>query len=80
MFHGLKDDLLLDEVLVLIGADPGGAGTKSRRILLVFMSLLHDVVVSIGAHDEEGRCGLLAGHFFVSDLVEVVVDHLAEIN
>ena len=44
------------------------------------MSLFHDVVIGVGAHDEEGRCGLLAGHFFVSDLIEVVVDHFTEIN
>ena len=80
MLHGLKNDLLLDEVLVLIGADPGGAGTESRWILLVLMSLFHDVVIGVGAHDEEAGRGLLAGHLFVRDLVEVVVDHLTEIN
>ena len=80
LLHGLKDDLLLDEVLVLIGTDPSGAGTESRRILLVLMSLLHDVVIGVWAHDEEGGCGLLAGCFFVSDLIKMVVDHLAKIN
>ena len=48
--------------------------------MLVLMSLFHDVVIGVGAHDEEGRCGLLGGHFFVSDLIEVVVDHFTEIN
>ena len=76
----LEDDLLLDEVLVLVGADPGRAGTESRRVLLVLMRLLHDVVICVGAHDEEAGCGLLARHFFVCDLVEVVMDHFTEIN
>ena len=76
----LKDDLFLDQVLVLVGADPSGASAKSGRILLILVDLLNFVVAGIGPHDEECFLGLLRGHRLVSNLVKVVVDHFAEID
>lgn len=77
---GLKDDLLLDEVLVLIRADPGGAGTESRRILLTFVRLLDNIVVGVGAHDVEGVVSLGRRLSLVCNLIEVVVNDLTEID
>jgi len=77
---GLQNDLFLDEVLVLVRADPGGAGAQGGGILLVFVRLLDDVVAGVGAHDVEGVAGGLRGNRLVSHLVEVVVHDLAEVD
>ena len=80
LLENLKDDLLLDEVFVLIRADPGGSGAKSRRVLLVVVHLSDLVVLSVGAHDVESVSGVLRGHRLVGNLVEVVMDHLAQVD
>ena len=78
--HGLQDDLLLDEVLVLVRADPSGTGSQGGRVLLIVISLLNDVVTGVGAHDEECRAGLLRRGLAVSHLVEMVMHNLAQVD
>ena len=45
VLHGLEDDLLLDEVLVLVRADPGGASAQSWWVLLTIVVILDHVVI-----------------------------------
>ena len=80
LLENLKDDLLLNEVLVLIRADPGGSSAKSRRVLLVIVHLSDLVVLSVRAHDVESVGRVLGGHRLVGNLVEVVMDHLAQVD
>jgi len=51
--YGLKDDLLLDQVLVLVRAYPGRACTECRRVLFVLVCILNDVITSVRTHDIE---------------------------
>lgn len=68
----------MNEVLVLIGANPGWAGSQGRRI---FSGLVFDVILLVaGAHDVERTVWLLAGLLSVGHLVEVVVHDFAQID
>jgi hypothetical protein len=44
------------------------------------MGLFDDVVTGVRAHDIEGAARLLGGHRLVSDLVEMVVNDLTQID
>jgi len=77
---GFENDLFLDEVFVFVGADPSGAGTQSRGILLSLIDLLNVVVASVGSHDEESVFGLLVRHRLVGHFVKVVMNNFAKIN
>lgn len=77
---GFENDLFLDEVFVLVGADPGGAGAQSRGVLLSLIDLLNVVVAGIGSHDEERVLWLLVRHRLVGHLVEVVMNDFTKIN
>ncbi len=80
LIKGLKDDLLLNKILVLIRTDPSGTSSQSGRVLLTFVDLFNNIVVCVWAHYEEACSGLLSRDLLVSHLVEVVVNHLSKID
>jgi hypothetical protein len=80
LIKSLKDNLLLNKVLVLVRADPSGAGSESGRILLSFVGLFNHVVARVGAHDVEGGGRLLGRGLGVSNFIEVVVNDLSKID
>ena len=78
---GLKDDLFLDEVLILVGADPSWTRSQSWWVLSTIVNIFfHAVIISCGSHDEEGRRWLRGWLACMGDFVEVVVDDLAQVN
>jgi len=74
----LKDNFLLNQIFVLIGADPGRASTKSWRVARV--SILACVVTVSGAKHLESQRRLLGRNTLVSDLIEVIMNNLAQVN
>lgn len=77
---GFKDDLLLDQVLVFVAADPGGSSAQSRRILLIVIDLFDGVVAGPRTHNLEGGIRLVRGFTLVRHLVKVIVHNLAQID
>jgi hypothetical protein len=73
----LKQDFLLDGVLGLVGADPGGSCAEGGGLLGI---LIFDVVGLVLEEYLEGGRGLHGGRLFVGDLVEMVVNDLAQVN
>lgn len=78
MSKGLEHNLLLNQILIFVAADPGWAGSESGRV--VSRLILDRVVMVTWTHNIELGCWLLGRRLGVGHLVEVVVHNLAKID
>ena len=77
---GLKDNFFLNEVLVLIRADPSWAGSQSWRILATVNVFFNVVIISGWSHYIECRRWSLAWLSCVGNFVEVIVYDLTQVD
>jgi hypothetical protein len=73
LIGGFEEDLVLDHVAVLIGGDPGGAGSQ--------YSLIIDLIVTVRAfHDNEILIAMRGGLQLMGKFVDMIVNNFSQVN